>query len=387
MPFIAECPYCKKGRLNCPDHVEGLSGNCPNPECGLSFTVMRRTAQPVTVGRRSPRLRTEQADQARASVSEHPGSPEPFVIAEQAGTQASDRAGSPESSENAHQAGTRDFEPAGPPGRFALNAFAAISLFLTAVALCWASVVEPGVVPMVIGGVAALVGLIGIGIASRDGRGVLLSLLGPGLGVLTVLACLLFPGLFDPLRAGRNRTPLEPDKGNVVIPLNTKKPGPTTIASGEIEWIDASKGVMQVEDLWLQVTGVSLEQVELEYQGRKQRTEQRFLVVRVQMANNGTQRRLEYQGWAETPYASNASASLRDGRGRAVPQHQFAGSYRVTGQLQQGFIMPGKHLDDVLVFEPPPEGFEYLRLELPLVAFGREGVARWQIPRGFVKVK
>src|SRR5215468_10889036 len=37
MPFLAVCPYCRKGQIRAPEHMIGLSATCPR--CHSCFTL------------------------------------------------------------------------------------------------------------------------------------------------------------------------------------------------------------------------------------------------------------------------------------------------------------------------------------------------------------
>jgi hypothetical protein len=127
--------------------------------------------------------------------------------------------------------------------------------------------------------------------------------------------------------------------------------------------------------------------VQLKTGGQTIPSDDRWLVIRVQIANTGASRRIDYQSWADGSKEPAAHAAvLRDQAERLLRQRSFVPA-GVVGQVASGYVFPGKALDDVLVFEPPPGRFDYLRLELPLAALGDEGHVRLQLPRTMIKFR
>jgi len=55
------------------------------------------------------------------------------------------------------------------------------------------------------------------------------------------------------------------------------------------------------------------------------------------------------------------------------------------GRTEQASLYPGKAQTDVLVFEEPVTGVEYLNLELPAANFGGTGMIRLRVPASMVQ--
>jgi len=76
------------------------------------------------------------------------------------------------------------------------------------------------------------------------------------------------------------------------------------------------------------------------------------------------------------------------------PEDDFGNTYKrgrfvggaPLGQLTTESIYPNKTIQDLLVFEPPIDTIEYLRLELPASAFGEKGTLRFEIPKEWIGV-
>jgi hypothetical protein len=106
-------------------------------------------------------------------------------------------------------------------------------------------------------------------------------------------------------------------------------------------------------------------------------------VIRLRLRNVGAGRRISYLGWGKLA-RDGLIITLRDNRGRSYPLRDFGPGAAPAGQVEGVSLLPGKYVDDLLVFEPPAFIPEYLRLELPASAFGGGGSVRWHIPRSML---
>ncbi len=80
------------------------------------------------------------------------------------------------------------------------------------------------------------------------------------------------------------------------------------------------------------------------------------------------------------------AASLTDNFGNPYKRLSLDPGSQVPGQISSATsIYPGKRLEDLLVFEPPIENLQFLRLELPAAAFGGTGTLRLQIPKTMIR--
>jgi len=75
---------------------------------------------------------------------------------------------------------------------------------------------------------------------------------------------------------------------------------------------------------------------------------------------------------------------MRDDNGKSYALKSFPSGWIVKGSANDAAIPPGKSLDDVLVFEPPPATIRYLRLELPASAAGVNGKLQMELPRAVI---
>lgn len=364
MPFVAECPFCNKGKLLCPDHAVGWSATCPNNECGSSFTITRSEKAATGTAHRLAAHANGVATRSTTS-SEGQSQPAPIIV--------------PRSGEGGRPS------HADPESNSAWTGPTLLAMILGSSVLLSESFLNEWPVVAGLAGVALLAllsGFIGVSLAKQRRRGEKRAWLGPlaGGAALLLLALPYVTGA----RWGRAPEVRAPDfKQRTSIPIKPQSGSSKQLA--ESDWLDASKDVVQMGDLWLRLTSAAVEPVALKSTGQK--TPDGWLVLRVQLANNGVERQIDYQSWADGPReTSRHPPILKDSSGRTLRQRTFPGS-QVVGQLTTGFVFPGKSIDDVLVFEPPAGNVDYLRLELPLSAVGAEGNVRLQVPRTMIKFR
>jgi hypothetical protein len=378
MPFIAECPYCKKGKIRAPETAVGWSAACPNPDCGSFFTLMPQSKEEAAAAAAAP------AQPAAATPAvKNAAATEPSLAAATAGTALQEETAAETA---ARQPIMRRPMPPPPPQRRARNPFAVFALFLGSLGLLCASfpIVEPAALPLA--GLGLVLGLIGILYAIGKEIGIGLAGISSLVCATTLVVITCIPSLIDFRRGMTETTPIDPNR-RTVAPLSSGG-GPAREVS-ESEWTDASSGVLQLGDTWIRVTSASVEHIGLQTQGQQRTLSPgKFLVLRLQLANNGATRRIDYQTWAHTRQGpSKHLVRLADQNGKTVPQASFLGGVEPVGQVQTGFMYPGKSLDDFLIFEVPSGKIEHLHLELGASAFGGQGKLQFQVPRSMIKTK
>jgi hypothetical protein len=150
------------------------------------------------------------------------------------------------------------------------------------------------------------------------------------------------------------------------------------------EWVDASQASWQLDDVRVSVRGAVIAPVELTGTNTKRRwTKDSYLQISLQVANAGVARKIDFQGWAATPGGDGGMVRLTDGAGKALPAKTFDRGTTAAWLVQPVGLFPGKSAERLLVFEPPPAGFDRLRLELPGSAFGSTETVKLVIPRSF----
>ena len=119
-------------------------------------------------------------------------------------------------------------------------------------------------------------------------------------------------------------------------------------------------------------------------------SDQRFLHVILRIENTDLEP-IEYHSWYGNDFPLRDGAvrvRLTDNVGRDYPWVIFDDLERVRWHLPLATIEPRKYIEDVIIFEVPPEidrgSVEYLRLSLPAAALGREGFYYFELPRDMI---
>jgi hypothetical protein len=225
-------------------------------------------------------------------------------------------------------------------------------------------------------GIGLLLALLGLLAADPRRSGYLL----PAVGLLVngpILVYAVF-GMGLLTRAPRADEAARDAARPAVVPLGSRA-GSAFTPAGDAEWIDAASGAVQLGDARVRVRAVEVGPVEFKDGPRKRVSKEKYLQITLRLNNVGVAQKLTYTSWA----GANP-ATLRDQAGRVCRARTFAQGLEVVGHVPKATLAPGKFTDDVLVFEPPAAGVEYLRLELPAAAFGGNGALRLQIPRSMI---
>lgn len=366
MPIVAICPYCRAGGVRAPDAAVGSSATCPT--CRSSFTVVP-SDQPVTVAPKpappppaamhSARPDAPPARPPTAETREHSSpidrtEPSPVLPPEPARRAAVD-------------------EPAEPMDAGYALALAGASLFgvgMTAAQLLpYGRAV--GLFACVLGGVAGVLSL------GAEGRARLVGAAGAGLNGVAVLL-LLFSPLWLGLPAWDADDAAEPEptgpaavahKTGVVMPVG--------------EWVKAEQAAWKAHDIRLTVRSWGVGPADLVGpDGAKRRTQQPVLLLVVQVANAGVQKRAELSGWLT---GAADQVGLTDPSGKRLRPKAFdPGWGPAHGPLPAGAgLGPGSEVTVAFAFEPPAARAEYLRLELPMAAAGLAETATFRLPGPF----
>jgi hypothetical protein len=144
------------------------------------------------------------------------------------------------------------------------------------------------------------------------------------------------------------------------------------------EVFDASKGPAKLGPIHIRVVSVAVgPPVGKEITDR----ENRFL-LKIQIENKGTAR-VDYQGWSFPDASGNlAEPVLTDSSEIKYKRVTFGPGVFADGQVIAETIHPDKWVNDVLVFEAPPDKVAFVKIELPAANLGAEGKVQIRIPRG-----
>jgi hypothetical protein len=290
-----------------------------------------------------------------------------------------------------------DEEPS-PPGEVAkeaasrkrvpVNRSALASLLTGTLALIWVSIPFLKILPLILGGVGLVAGLLGLAAYSRLGKGMIWSIAGIS---ASLLASSL--GVIAFIRAG-NEKPSE----NQLTQVPLRNPITLTSSRGspgaDSEWVDAGKNAVQQGDVRVRLISITVGPVDFQASTgaagspkglspnySQKRPREKYTVIRLRISNAGAGRLIQYTGWSHpSPDPKLGAAVLQDASGKKYALKVFPASREVVGQVSTASIPPTKWVDDVLVFEAVSDRVEFLRLELPGESVGVKGSFHLQIP-------
>lgn len=155
---------------------------------------------------------------------------------------------------------------------------------------------------------------------------------------------------------------------------------------GDPQWLDASKSAIRREDVGVRISSAKIVgpreiQEVLGLSGRPRRT---YLLVVVDVENLSGDRQLEYTRWGSGSSISRR-VRLSDNLDKTYRMTRFVEA-GARGPSTSAPIGPSERIEDLLVFQRPAEGVEFLRLELPAAALGMQGTLRFKIPREMIAV-
>ncbi len=293
---------------------------------------------------------------------------------------------------------------------------AALILGILALATCWLPTVMPeggglmGWTGIVGGGLGLLLAIGGLVLAAvHKGSGLYLNVAAGGSSVvglvLTVVLGSMF-GLFGsrPKPVAVIPKPLPPIQAAPVPQAPPRQPEPEP--EPEPVWTDASQSIQQ-GNIKASILSAKIESMRLENTDPstlKRQKLQPMLKIRVAIANTSTDKIVEFSGWAgggglipkELEAAVNsalgqagssamASATLLDNAGnnyKQTPGLVLSGAKLTVGEDHA--VRPGQSAESELVFPPPLDTIEYLRLELSPAGFGGDEPLRFQIPKAMI---
>jgi HEAT repeat protein len=153
-------------------------------------------------------------------------------------------------------------------------------------------------------------------------------------------------------------------------------------APREAEFAEAGKGA-RAGDVRVSVSSAVVDVVSGTEGGADFRSADKLLAVKVRIDNLSESRKVEYTGWgADT--GGDELPRLTDELGHAYKLVTFGGDRRVTGQVRSETIGPKKAITDLIVFDPPAEDVQLLKLELPARNVGGSGKLGLKLPRSSI---
>jgi hypothetical protein len=335
MPFLAECVFCKS-KVRVPDHALGRSVSCPR--CGNAFTLAPMKDPPKV-----SKANLCQPDSVTATF--------PPIANSAPGDESAPPIDDPEAQiQLARWAG-------------ALSLF-----FASAAAICLSfPLLRPATLSL--GALSLACGLVGLATA----RGPAIP---AAVGLVVSLAALVIAGFWPYLLT----MTAPPETVKDTAPVDTRRIEAVAVdgqpADAPRGWLDASKYNVQQGDFRVHVQSVV---VRPPFESARRKAPPPCLHIGLRLSNVGSGGPITYRGWNPQGKDDAGGAILRDNTGRVYKGKAAAPA---GGGLQRTLtIEPGTQKDDTLVFEPPPETVEWLRLELPASAAGGAGVMHLEIPK------
>jgi hypothetical protein len=395
MSFVAECPFCRIKLQGVPDHRAGGSVECPR--CHNLFTLAAMVNPPklrprplqaaalasataAPTAEAKPVVQTEelsvrvtQSDEGTVRLSRAELQPGPDQ--ETASLQ-------PRLPDFAHPPVKKSHAPSPRPEGWEVNGFGLASFLLGGLALAIASLSYVGMLAMPLSGLGVFLAFLGIVTAPKKG-GMIYPI--AGLTVcLPVLVILIFsPGLLGgrPFALSWSK---KQDAGGTVVHLPRQGRG-WHVAVNEQEWMDASKGSLTRDGVRLKISAVAVQPVETKDAKTGRTASERCLAISLKISNVDGLRKINYASWAESaPSGQKGSPSLLDNLGRNYRRKKVSSDPDRTGHSRTATIDPGEAVEEVLVFEAPPQEIAFLSLELPGSALGVSGVFKLEIPRQMI---
>ncbi len=271
------------------------------------------------------------------------------------------------------------------PRRGSSFGIASMVLGLAAFTVCW--IPYFGLVGTPLSALGFLLGIIGILISlTRSGAGMGFAIAGTvvsGMALAIVVRTSELPGI------PRNSTyqNAAPRIQNNLTDTNNNTPGaeelyttdPTTPDKPEIKWTSAEWPV-RAKDIQVGIVSLRVGQAALieRVYHRETLSEKPCLEVKLNITNLSKSKKVEYDSWGE--YSATNSAMLRDNFQNEYKRMYFSYTAVIKGRTIQASIYPNQSIQDVLTFQPPIAGIEYLDLELPGRNAGSDDAFRLRIP-------
>jgi hypothetical protein len=353
MPFTAYCPFCPAKLANLPDKSLGAPVRCP--KCGSNF-------------RAAPREESVPAGARSTTAPEPSGETNDDMWTRMLNAPPKDKAGGAVA---ALFAGLSALTTGMPRwiNIWGLSGFVVGSL---AFMLAAVGALRTMTIPLAGAGLLVVV----LGAYKRLGRFKRRDLIWLPLGGFVTSVVFLL-ALFRPdwLNAqwGMDFTLAEPDLNKMLLVSRDNK---TVLKELEdADWADARQNAIRQEDFLVRIDSVAV----VESPGKG--VSANVLRVGMHFTNVSPVRRIVYEGEKKR----KQPAVARDNRGQALKPVDTASENKGIGQVGLVSLMPFQETKDMLLFEAPATGLEFVELEFPASAWGRQGVCRFRIPRAMIR--
>ena len=114
----------------------------------------------------------------------------------------------------------------------------------------------------------------------------------------------------------------------------------------------------------------------------KKSTREKNLLLKIRITSIGATSAHEYTSWGEP---GPDAAVLKDSQNRGYRFRNFGLGIGIAGHIRRASLLPGKNVEDLLVYPLPGDDIVSFRLELPGTALGLQANFRFEIPRRMIK--
>ncbi len=184
-----------------------------------------------------------------------------------------------------------------------------------------------------------------------------------------------------------NEVPQIPSNIPKVIPFPCRKSF-RLVPSESPEWVDAATSALLQGEVAVCVVSAATEQLKVAAGGTTAASKGVNLVIHLQVDLVGTAKTIDFAGWGSANYGdSQQRPVLKDDSNHVYELRQLEPGTKVADHERSKSLYPQLYADDYLIYEPPPDKIESLRLELPASAFGGLGTLHFQIPKSMIESK
>lgn len=130
----------------------------------------------------------------------------------------------------------------------------------------------------------------------------------------------------------------------------------------------------RLDDIEVSVIDAVIGKVRLEEFGERALSKDPELQIKLRLFNKHATKKHDYLGWGSKLIFDEHPGHLEDNLGNKYKRISPSFGTKIVGQLVDGeSLYPEKSVTDLLVFEPPVDAAEYLKLILPAEALGGKG--------------
>jgi hypothetical protein len=267
-----------------------------------------------------------------------------------------------------------------PAARGRLDPVGAVALLLGGASLLSAS--SPALCAFVVplGLLSVLTGLTGLAwaVASTRHR-VVLPAAAVVVGAAVLVVALWFPDLLGPAYFAARHQPGRDLATPAAVPFT----GPTADGGATTpDWADASKAALQQGGLRVQVAEARVGPVQIP--GDAKHTVESYLLIRLRLQRVEDPKDFA-AGALPAPAARDQAQgpTLTDDAGKTYrPRHVL--DVGGVQHVARSPLFPVAVVEELFLFEPPPAGVAYLRLEVPCTTWGAAGTFRFTIPPSMI---